>query len=136
MDCTSLERLRAYIQVHDSYNSYLSGILKSKLHSDCRLSLPMPDHERDFLSLLQKYFLLAFLSEKAHHVLRSTPSAQNETTKHKRHKIMHNFDKNEESKQLKPWSSSLIYSLEFLQLIVRCRHIHSASTAALLKYDE
>ena len=27
---------------------------------------------------------------------------------------MHNFDKNEESKQLKPWPSSLIYSLGFL----------------------
>ena len=49
---------------------------------------------------------------------------------------MHNFDKNEESKQLKPWPSSLIYSLRFLHLIIRCRHIQSESTAVLLKYDE
>ena len=50
-------------------------ILESEFHSDCRLSLPKPVHERDFLSLFQKHFLLAFISEKAHHVLRSTPSA-------------------------------------------------------------
>ena len=45
---------------------------------------PEPVHERYFFSLLQKYFLQAFLSEKAHHVLRSTPSAQSETTGNER----------------------------------------------------
>ena len=50
---------------------------------------------------------------------------------------MHNFDKNEESKQLKPWPGSLIlYSLGILYLIIRRRHIQSESTAVLLKYDK
>ena len=51
------------------------ALITNGFHSDCRLSLPKPVYERDFLSLFQKHFLLAFLSEKAHHVLRSTPSA-------------------------------------------------------------
>ena len=54
--------------------------MESGSHSDDQLSLPEPIHERDLLCLLQKHFLLAFLSEKAHHVPRSTALAYSETT--------------------------------------------------------
>ena len=80
-------------------------------------------------TLLQKYFLHAFLSEKAHHLLGSTPSAcaLSETTGNERIKIILLRMKN----QSKPWPSRFICSLGFLLSIIRCRH-----TAVLLKYDE
>ena len=69
------------------YQSYDVFDLENMNSADCkaeflvekanlpRLEDAKPVYERDFLSLFQKHFLLAFLSEKAHHVLRSTPSA-------------------------------------------------------------